>query len=287
MSKIKNNKGELIAITILTAISAISAFAQTGGEKEILKFIADYDQAYINFDVSFLEANLAEEYTAFNPYGEVKNRTQSIEELRKAKTDSTEKMLSFKTENESVRVVGNTAIATGKWFWSGVSMSNPQSEPHNDTGRYTMIFEKRGGKWMVVTETYSEAPHDKKALEAEVLKMGLMYNDLMVRGDAAAIEKLLTDDYIYTTDDGKVVSKAENVAQIKSRKSKIESIQTTDQKARSVGNNAVVETATVRIKGTKADGKPFEETERYTTVWIWRNLRWQIVSDHTSTITKS
>lgn len=277
---------KLITIVTLIIVSAITAFAQTSGEKEILKFIADYDQAYINFDVGFLEANLAAEYTAFNPYGDVKNRAQSIEDLRKSKTDPTEKTLSFKTENESVRVVGKTAIATGKWFWSGVSMSNLQSEPHNDTGRYTMIFEKRGGKWMLVTETYSEAPHDKKTMEAQVLKMGLAYNQMIVRGDASEIEKILTDDYLYTTSNGKVANKAETLAEIKTRKSKVESIEMTDQKTRSVGNNAVVETATIRIKGINADGKAFDETERYTTVWVWRNLRWQIVSDHTSEVKK-
>ena len=137
---------------------------------------------------------------------------------------------------------------------------------------------------MLVSEHYSEVPHDKKTMGAQVLKMGLAYNQMIVRGDASEIEKILTDDYLYTTSSGKIANKAETLAEIKSRKSKIKSIETTDQKARSVGNNAVVETASIRIKDTNADGKLFEETERYTTVWVWRNLRWQIVSDHTSTI---
>ena len=111
-----------------------------------MKFIAEYDQAFINKDISFLEKNLADEYTVSDPYGSIRNRAQTIEDAKKDMANPTEKMLSFKSTNETVRVVGNVALALGTWSWSGVSMSNPQAEPHNDKGRYTMILEKRGGK---------------------------------------------------------------------------------------------------------------------------------------------
>lgn len=277
---------KLIAITILTAISAISAFAQTGAEKEILEFIADYDRSYINQDVGFLEANLAEEFTSSNPSGTIKNRAQILKEAREEFAKPTEKMLLFKSTNETVRVVGNMAIASGFWTWSGVPLTDLQAEPHTDKGRYTLVFEKRGGKWLLTNETFTEAPHDKKMLEAQVLKMGLAYNDLIVRGDASEIEKVLADEYIYTNEKGETKNKAEDLATYKNRKSKIISAETTDQKVRVIGNAAAVETGTFHVKGTGSDGKPFDETERYTTVWVWRNLRWQIVSDHTSEIKK-
>ena len=277
---------KIIFITILTIISATFAFAQSKDEKEILKFIADYDQSYVNQDISFVETNLGEDYTISNPYGGFKNRAQAIEDYRKDKANSTEKTLSFKSTNESLRFAGNMAIASGTWTWSGVPISNLQAEPHNDKGRYTNIFEKRKGKWLLVSEMFSEAQHDKKEMEAQVLKLGLEYNQMIKRGDTAAIEKLLADDYLYTTDDGKVVNKTEELAHYKNLKSKIESIETTDQKVRVLGNNSAVETATIRIKGTDKDGKPFDDTERYTTTWVWRDLRWQIIADHTSTVKK-
>jgi ketosteroid isomerase-like protein len=275
---------KLIAITILTAISAISAFAQTSGEKEILKFIADYDQSYINKDISFVENNLADDYTVSNPDGSIKNRIQTLEDIRKDIANPTEKMLSFKSVNDSVRVVGNVAVASGTWMWSGVSMNDSQSEPHNDKGRYTMVLEKRGGKWMLVSEHYSEAQHDRKAMEAQVLKVGLAYNEMIVRGNASEIEKILADEYLYTNEKGEVRNKTEDLATYKTRKSKIESSVTTNQKVRVIGNNAAIETGTFHVKGIGGDGKPFDETERYTSVWMWRDLRWQLVSDHTSQI---
>ena len=270
----------------LIIISAIAAFAQTGDEKAILKFIADYDQSYVNQDIGFAEANLAEDYTISNSYGGFKTRAQALEEYRKDKAAPTDKTLSFKSTNDSLRFAGNTAIAYGTWVWSGVPISDLQSEPHSDKGRYTMVFEKRGGKWLLVSEVFTEAPHDKKMMEAQVLQMGQLYGEMIKRGSADEIGKILADEYFYTDENGKFLSRAEDLATYKNRKSKIESVETTDQKVRVIGNNTAVETGIFRVTGTNADGKPFEETDRYTTTWVWRDLRWQIVSDHTSVIKK-
>jgi len=82
------------------------------------------------------------------------------------------------------------------------------------------------------------------------------------------------------------MNKTEDLATYKDRKSKIESAETTDQKVRVIGNNSAIETGTFRVKGTDKDGKLFEETDRYTTTWVWRDLRWQIAADHTTTAAK-
>ncbi len=161
-----------------------------------------------------------------------------------------------------------------------------KAEPHVDNGRYTMVLEKRNDNWMVLAEHNSEAQHDKKMMEQQVLKMGQEYNNMIVRGDATEIEKILADDYIYTDDKGKVLNKAEDLATYKNRQSKIESAEITDQKVRIVGNNGAIETGTFHVKGTDKDGKPFEETERYTTIWKASNGQWKIVGDHTSAIKK-
>lgn len=275
---------KLTTLLLLIFVSAITTLAQTGDEKDILKFIAAYDQSYINKDVSFVENNLADDYTIADAYGAFKNRAQTLEGIRKEMANPTEKMLSFKSTNDTVRVVGNVAVATGAWAWSGVSMSDGKGEPHSDTGRYTMVLEKRKGKWMLVTEHYSEAAHDKKAMEAQVLKMGQAYNKMISESDAAAIEKILAEEFYYTDDKGKFLNKTEEMATYKNRQSKISSAETTEQKVRVVSSNVAVETGIFHVKGTDKDGKPFNETDRYTTTWVWRDLRWQIVSDHTSTI---
>ena len=145
---------KLTTIILLIIVSAVTGFAQTSDEKAILKFIADYDQSYVNQDISFVEANLGEDYTFSNAYGGFKNRAQALEEYRKEIANPTEKTLSFKSVNESIRIVGNTVIASGTWTWTGVPVSNLNAEPHKDTGRYQLVFEKRKGKWMLVSEIF-------------------------------------------------------------------------------------------------------------------------------------
>ncbi len=78
---------KLITIATLIIISAISAFAQTATEKEILKFIADYDAAYVNQDIAFAERVWADNYI-FSYEGTAQNRAKSLEEARAEKAQS-------------------------------------------------------------------------------------------------------------------------------------------------------------------------------------------------------
>lgn len=52
-----------------------------------------------------------------------------------------------------------------------------------------------------------------------------------------------------------------------------------------VYGDTALETGRYGAKGT-FKGKPFSETGRYTTTWIWRDLRWQIIADHVSMVKK-
>lgn len=279
---------KLTTITLLTIVSTFAVFAQNGKtEQEILKFIADYDQAYVNKDIAFAERIWANNYVISTDTGERQNRAESLESARKEWSDPNPKykLLSFKSVNDSLHINGSTAIASGGWTSEKIAGDNPKAAPHIDTGRYTLALEKQKGKWMVVAEHYSETPHDRKAMEAQVLKLGREYGEMIRRGDAAEIEKILDDDYLYTDSKGKMINKAEDLASFKSGV-KFDFTETTDQKVKIVGNNIAVETGTFRFKGTDKDGKSFEGNERYTTTWIARNGQWKIVSDHSSEIKK-
>jgi len=84
-----------------------------------------------------------------------------------------------------------------------------------------------------------------------------------------------------TDESGKVFSKADDLATYKNRQIKIQSVKTLDQKVRVVGDAVVIANATINFKGTKSVN-PFDITEQCTTIWAWRDGRWQIVSDHIS-----
>jgi hypothetical protein len=63
----------------------------------------------------------------------------------------------------------------------------------------------------------------------------------------------------------------------------IQSAAMLNQEVRSISSTAAVETGTIRYKGAN-NGKPFDITKRYTTTWVWRGGRWQIIADHASKV---
>lgn len=275
---------KLLTIATFVFISVFTLFAQTGKtEQEILKLHNSLDQAYFNKDAATFERIMSDDYVYSNPEGKIRNRAESLEEMRKEFADMRFKVLEITSEDLKVKTSGNTAIVTGKWTYTSAANS-PDAEPHKDWGRYTGVWEKRGGKWLLVTEHFSEAPHDRQLMQQQVLKAGLRYGEIIKNQDAAAIEMLLADDYIFTNEKGKTKTKAEDVATYKTQPVKFEMFQVSDQKVNVIGNNAAIETGTVQYKGTDKDGKSIEGKERYTTTWVWRGGRWQVAADHVSKI---
>lgn len=277
---------KLITTALWTIALTLATFAQSKEERDVLKFIADYDQAYVNQDVSFAERVWADGYVFSAPDGSSQNRAKALQEAREDKANPKYKLLSFKSVNDSLSIRGNTAIASGTWTSSTVPTNDLKAEPHMDHGRYTMVLERRNGSWMVLAEHNSEAPHDKKIMEATVLKASEEYNQIMMRKDRAAYERLFADEFISTFDNGKIRNKAEEIDHMTSPELKIETTTTSDQKVRIIGNNAALETGTYTTTGT-SKGTPFTEKGRYTTTWVSRNGQWQIAADHSSPFEKA
>lgn len=270
----------LFMAVALLAVASISAQNKT--EQEIRAFIADYDKAFLAQDAAFFEKNLADDYFYSGTTGTTQNKTQALDELKKMTADKTYRMSEMKSEGLAVRVVGKTAVVTGTWVSTGTADGGA---PHTDRGRFTSILENRNGKWLIVTEHASENPHDKKLMEEQVMKAGQAYNDMIKRNDVAAIEKVLAENYMYTSSEGSLNTREQEMARLKSGKIKIDVAELTEQKVRIIGNSGAIETGKFHVTGT-SDGKAFDETERYTSTWVWRGGRWQIVADHTTAIRK-
>jgi hypothetical protein len=86
--------------------------------------------------------------------------------LRKLASDPSYRVTSATSDDVQVRIAGDVAWVTAAWEASIVPLHTPDAVPHQDRGRYTGIYERRGGRWIIVTEHMSEAPHDPKVLEA-------------------------------------------------------------------------------------------------------------------------
>ena len=118
---------------------------------------------------------------------------------------------------------------------------------------------------------------DHKLMQEQVSKLNVEYGLMIQRVDTAGIERIIADDCLITDESGKVSNKAENMASFKNRQVKIESVKYLDQKVRVIGDGVVIVNATINFKGNN-NGKPFDVTEQCTTVWAWRDGRWQVVS---------
>lgn len=275
----------ILVIAALVFAFAFSAYPQRApAEDEILKIHAGLDSAFIKKDLAFFENVMAPDYVYSDPQGNALDRAGNIEQLKKEWGQAGYKMLSSDTQNPKVKIMGNTALITADWtFTSQGTVAG--AEPHLDKGRYTGVYEKRDGKWMLIAEHFSEAPHDRKLMEQQVMKAGLEYAQIIKNQDLAGIENILAEEYIYTDESGKVKNRAEDIAGYKNGQTKFEIADISDQKVIITGNGSAVETGTFYVKGTNA-GKAFDQTERYTTTWVWRGGRWRVVADHVSVLKK-
>jgi ketosteroid isomerase-like protein len=270
----------LIAITLV----AIAAPAQSKDEQEILKIHHGLDQAYVKGDVAPFENAMAEYYTFTGPSGTLQSRADMLKEMRDEIAKPTFKNISEVSDDVKVHVLGNSGLVTATW--TSVSQGlGAGDEPHTDRGQYTGIYEKIEGRWMLIRENFTEAPHDLKVMEAGVLKASNAFDAIMKSRDKAGYERMLHADYTYTTEDGKLVSRADDLAHFSSADTVITLVEASDKKVRIISNTSAVETGMYHVTGT-SKGKVFDETGRYTTTWIWKDLRWQVIADHNSIVKK-
>lgn len=274
---------KLIFAQLLIIASVFAAVAQTNDKDVLLKFIGDYDQAYMKNDIAFVERNTAEDYV-FVLDGELKKRAELLAEIRKEIAEPMKIVRDLRSKNETLRVSGNFAVATGLIEWKETPKENPRNESNSGQERYTLVWERRGKNWLLLSEHISSVRRDHKAMEAEVMKSSAEYTEMITRRDVAAIERVLSDEYFLTTETGKTRNKTQELDRQKNTPFKIESLTTSEQKVRVYSGKFAVETGKVNHKGTDKDGKPSQGVERYTTTWIRRDGCWQIVADHLSDV---
>jgi ketosteroid isomerase-like protein len=130
-----------------------------------------------------------------------------------------------------------------------------------------------------LTASFSMA-QQKSDAGSKVLVLEAKWNDAYKRGDIAAMNSLLADEFIITVEDGHTFSKAGYIAQLGGGTTLVELSEMSDLKVRVHGNAAVV-TGAYHEKGT-IKGKPYEFHDRFTDVWMNVDGRWQVIASHYS-----
>jgi ketosteroid isomerase-like protein len=118
--------------------------------------------------------------------------------------------------------------------------------------------------------------------KAEILKIEKERNQAIVDGDAAALERMTSDDYTFITLRGELRTKAEIVQGFKTGSFHYESRQISDLNVRVYGNSAVVTGRSIQ-KGSE-NGKDYSGDYRFTRVYVKQDGRWQTVALQTTLI---
>ncbi|HEX8091816.1 MAG TPA: DUF4440 domain-containing protein [Blastocatellia bacterium] len=172
------------------------------------------------------------------------------------------------------------------------------SAPWNERGQWLIKEKERRGADVVnvdwLAEYKSGKPEDIKpsppgkpnesktpaagasATEQELLKVERAWLDAYLNRDVAAMEQIESDDFTITHADGQVITKAQEIANLKKAPARDSSISfgTENTKVRFYGDTAIL-TGVFVYKG-----KDSTERSRYTDVYVKRNGRWQVVASH-------
>ncbi len=100
-------------------------------------------QAWVRGDRAFIETLLAADCTVTDATGRTWTKDQLIEEafVRAPRT-----MDSMEVDDLSVRVIGATAVATGRLRAAGTK----EGQPVSTVLRFTDVFQLRDGRWQLV-----------------------------------------------------------------------------------------------------------------------------------------
>ncbi len=102
--------------------------------------------------------------------------------------------------------------------------------------------------------------------------------------DLAALDRLLTDDYIFTAPGGTVIDKKQLIAEVRNDvPEEGQTIAYDDAKARVYGKAAVVNYLSI-VKGRDKDGKDYTNRYRNTVMWVKQQSHWRMTAIHVSRI---
>ena len=158
---------------------------------------------------------------------------------------------------------------SGCFSWMGVDGYGPADAPKSGELLWCFDGDDRTPSW----DPSSPLSDPEKTLRAT----NDAYNKALIDGDVVALEKIFADEFVYTSTGGEVVDRAAQLEQFRANTLDIVSGTGSDEKVQIHGKTGIV-VGRFDAKGTFA-GKSFDSTERYTSVWIVRDDRWQLLAE--------
>jgi uncharacterized protein (TIGR02246 family) len=272
----------LAGVLVVLLLSLLSACAPKVNDpaavQAITKVADDYAKAFIARDADAAVAQMSESMV----YSDINVPALAGKEaVRKMHQDffAGLKTVEFTVPVADVRVTGNLGVARGTWTARLTPKSGmlPQTQ---DRGNWIGVFERQGdGSWKwqsVVVNSDQPLPGSSPggAEETALLQIEQDWANALVKSDAAAWERFVAKEWTYCFE-GQVQTRAQVVAEIKSRAYKIEAFEIGDFSAHVFGDAAIV-TTTATMKG-KYKGSDIP-AQRSIDFFVKRDGRWQAIS---------
>lgn len=125
---------------------------------------------------------------------------------------------------------------------------------------------------------------DAKAERSMIIALENAWNQAQIHRDGEALNRLVTDTFVYTDWDGTLLNKTKFIADSKDASVETTMVANDDVDVYFYTGVAVV-TGQYHAKGT-SQGKPFDHYGRFTDTWIFSDGQWRCVASHTNLIKK-
>jgi len=138
-----------------------------------------------------------------------------------------------------------------------------------------------------LAQSESKAAPLKRSVEGQLIELERQLSDALVREDAAVLDRLWSNDLVFTFPNGKVSNKAQRLAGQKpaAQRSQSESATSNDEvKVFLYGNTAVV--TVLSTWTSKENNQAYSSQFQATHVWAKQEGRWQLVAAHVSPVKK-
>jgi ketosteroid isomerase-like protein len=146
----------LLAGSAQPALAALPHHSRHEVQKEVEALEMQWRQAQLDNDVGVMDRLLADDYVGISANGIIETKSEALA-LRRA---GTLHIASLDLNDLKVRVYGDTAVVTSRADLKGTSGSTDISGKY----RYTRVYNKRLGKWKIVSFEASRIPaknHDQ------------------------------------------------------------------------------------------------------------------------------
>jgi ketosteroid isomerase-like protein len=121
----------------------------------------------------------------------------------------------------------------------------------------------------------------QSSAENDVLRFERDACKAFLDADAAALERVLTEDFTLTLSNGQVSTRANEIDELCSGKVHYDLFENYDMKGRLYGDGTAIVLGKTRVKGT-SEGTPFDRVLQFTDTLIKRDGQWQVAAGHVS-----